>query len=103
MTLDGDATARAELLRRLDRHLENYLGAWPPQSELVVVGSTRRDEPGWDGRVRPITGVASPAGTVVSVPPRLAEEAAAIAAGGGFPALVVGIGRLLGQPAERLR
>jgi GNAT superfamily N-acetyltransferase len=103
MTAEDEETVRSELVRRLDRHLENYLGVWPPPAALVVIGSEKREEPGWDGRIRPITGVASTTGTVVSVPPRIAAAAQALAESGGFEALVVGLGRLLGQPDELLR
>jgi GNAT superfamily N-acetyltransferase len=103
MTVQGDAAVRSELARRLEHHLENYLGAWPPRSELVVVGSPKRDEPAWDGRIRPITGVASAQGAVVSVPPRILKGAEALVRAGGFDALVVGLGALLDQPEERLR
>lgn len=63
--------SRAEGERRLSAHLASWLGAWPdggPEG-LVVVGSERRVEPGWDGEVRPVSGVATRAGAVLSVPP----------------------------------
>ena len=55
----------------LTRHLETWLGVWPPPpGRLVVVGSERRTRPGWDGAVRPVVGVATDdGGTVLSVPP----------------------------------
>lgn len=54
----------------LVRHLDSWLGAWPPPDKgLHVVESIRRVEPGWDGSVRPVRGVVSPHGTVLSVPP----------------------------------
>ncbi|MST34711.1 GNAT family N-acetyltransferase, partial [Acidimicrobiaceae bacterium USS-CC1] len=41
----------------LERHLTAWLGAWPPPDGRVeVVASPRRDEPGWDGRIRPLAG-----------------------------------------------
>lgn len=73
MTEPGDVD------ERLQAHLRDWLGAWPPERALHVVGSTRRVEPGWDGRVRILNGVATPAGTVVSVPPDRADAVAAAA------------------------
>jgi len=103
MSSPDDPEVRAELVRRLERHLQNYLGAWPPDGPLVLVASPLRDEPGWDGRVRPITGVSSPSGTVVSVPPAILGEAETLRRTGGFDALVTGLGVLVGLPEERLR
>ena len=97
-----DPAVRAELVRRLDHHLDHYLGAWPVRG-LVVVASPLRDLPGWDGRVRPITGVAAPGGTVVSVPPGILAEAQQLQRAGGFDALVTGLGELVGLPDDRLR
>jgi len=51
-----------EVEDRLTRHLRGWLGAWPPAAPVTVVGSTRRSEPGWDGRVRPFAGVSTPGG-----------------------------------------
>jgi len=59
----------AEVLDRLHRHLTRWLGAWPPTGGLTVATSPHRTEPGWDGRVRPFAGIATPEGTVLSVPP----------------------------------
>jgi GNAT superfamily N-acetyltransferase len=61
-------------LHRLHAHLRHWLGHWPPApGEVVVVGSRRRVEPGWDGRTSAsghrVVGVASPDGVVLSVPP----------------------------------
>lgn len=59
----------------LTRHLRAWLGAWPlsggvddaRRGRVVVVASDRRDEPGWDGTVRPLRGVLRPDGTAVVV------------------------------------
>ncbi|HSP05396.1 MAG TPA: GNAT family N-acetyltransferase [Acidimicrobiales bacterium] len=59
----------AEVDERLRAHLRSWLGAWPPARPVHVVGSERRVEPGWDGAVRALNGVATPDGAVVSVPP----------------------------------
>lgn len=64
---------------RLVRHLQAWVGAWPPETELTVVGSPARVEPGWDGRVRPVLGVESPRGTVLGVPPDLEAIVARLA------------------------
>jgi len=55
--------------RRLYRHLVTWLGQWPARQLLHVVGSPRRTEPGWDGRIHPAIGIEGPAGMVLSVPP----------------------------------
>jgi GNAT superfamily N-acetyltransferase len=52
----------------LHRHLADALGAWPPAAVLDVVASRRRVEPGWDGRVHPLLGVATPERALLSVP-----------------------------------
>ncbi|MDQ1402398.1 MAG: hypothetical protein QOG03_714 [Actinomycetota bacterium] len=60
---------------RLVAHLTDWLGAWPPpRVGVTVVGSHRRQERGWDGLVRPVAGVATPEGTVLSVPPDLVSQ-----------------------------
>src|SRR6266702_613963 len=53
---------------RLTAHLTRWLGGWPPMGPLTVVESPARERPGWDGRVHPALGVATPAGAVLSVP-----------------------------------
>lgn len=67
----------ADVDERLQRHLRSWLGAWPPQRPVHVVGSRRRVEPGWDGSVRVCNGVATRAGAVVSVPPAAEARVAA--------------------------
>ncbi len=58
----------------LAAHLTCWLGAWPPPSPgLTVVGSEARTTAEWDGRIRPVRGVATPTGTVLSVPPETVE------------------------------
>jgi GNAT superfamily N-acetyltransferase len=89
--------------RLLDLHLARWLGQWPPTAEVVVATAPSRVEPGWDGRVQPVVGVASPDGTVVSVPPQVVEEAQLVAASDGFEALAAGLGPLLGRPGQRLQ
>jgi GNAT superfamily N-acetyltransferase len=60
--------------RRLRHHLTVWLGRWPANGPLDVVGSARRAEPGWDGRVHPALGVRAPAGAVLSVPVDRADD-----------------------------
>jgi GNAT superfamily N-acetyltransferase len=55
---------------RLGLHLSDWLGRWPPAEPVDVVGSVRRERPGWDGRVLPVLGVGGPDATMVSIPPR---------------------------------
>ena len=93
----GDAPPpAAEVEDRLDRHLRQWLGAWPPTAAITVVGSARRDEPCWDGAIRPLAGVATPAGSVVSVPPDCVD--AARAAGSTLEDVLEGLPEALGRP-----
>jgi GNAT superfamily N-acetyltransferase len=78
------------------------LGEWPPAAALVVTTAEGRIKPGWDGLVHPVVGVASPEGTVLSVPPFVLKEAQAIAADGGLDALASRLGRMLGRPGARI-
>ena len=64
---------------RLTAHLRTWLGAWPPEGALTVTTARTRTDPGWDGAVHPVVGVASPAGAVLSVPPDQVEAVAALA------------------------
>jgi GNAT superfamily N-acetyltransferase len=58
----------------LTRFLRAWLGSWPPELPLDVVGSSARTRPGWDGRHHPAIGVWEPgAGCVLSVPPAAVE------------------------------
>jgi GNAT superfamily N-acetyltransferase len=70
-----DNTPRMDTPALLRRHLETWLGAWPPpRPGITVVGSTSRTTPGWDGEIRPLRGVATPEGTVISVPPDIVDR-----------------------------
>jgi GNAT superfamily N-acetyltransferase len=53
---------------RLRRHLAHWLGQWPATGPVSVVGSTRRERPGWDGAVHPVIAVRGGPGCVLSVP-----------------------------------
>jgi len=86
---------------RLVRHLESWLGTWPIDAEgsVVVVGSSKRDQPGWDGSIRPVVGVSTPRMTVLSVPPR--HVAAVEALGDEFDRVAAGLPAAIGRPGER--
>ena len=85
-----------DLAGRLERHLTEWLGAWPPAGELTIVGSERRTGPGWDGKVYPVAGVATPAGAVLSVPPDVVDGARA--AGDDLDAVGAALPALVGRP-----
>jgi GNAT superfamily N-acetyltransferase len=90
----------AGLAGRLERHLADWLGAWPPTTgELLVVGSERRTTPGWDGKVYPVAGVSTPDGTVLSVPPHLVDKTRA--AGEDLAAMAAALPALVGRPDAR--
>lgn len=54
---------------RLNTHFLKWLGAVPEPGRSQLIVTPLRDEPGWDGKVRPIQGVTGPAGTVLAVSP----------------------------------
>ncbi|WP_250562864.1 GNAT family N-acetyltransferase [Sphaerisporangium fuscum] len=62
--------------QRLAEHLSHWLGAWPPASELDIVGEPGRTRPGWDGKLHPAIGVGAPEGAVLSIPPAHVEPVA---------------------------
>lgn len=68
----------------LERHLGSWFGAWvPPREGIAVVAAARRDEPTWDGAIRPLLGAVGPDGTgALVVAPRLRDDVAAIVEGG---------------------
>jgi ribosomal protein S18 acetylase RimI-like enzyme len=68
---------------------------------LEIVGCDLRDEPEWDGVVRPMLGVETPTGTIISVSPGAVSEAEQLARG-GVAALSAGIGAVFGQDGEKL-
>jgi hypothetical protein len=93
---------------RLVAHLRSWLGAWPPEGRLTVVGSPKREQPGWDGRVQRFLGVADPQAVVLSVPPGAADRVRALGddlnAPGYGPALATALGkpdRILGRGVFR--
>lgn len=85
----------------LRQHLATWLGAWPPGGPGVdVVGSQARIEPGWDGAVRPLNGVVTPHGSVVSVPPARVDavRAALEEVDGDIDRLCAALPELLDRP-----
>jgi GNAT superfamily N-acetyltransferase len=60
---------------RLEAFLDEFLGRWPPRAERDVVLSPLRDEPSWDGALRPVVGVRDGAGRwLLSVSPTSAPQ-----------------------------
>ena len=92
---------------RLRLHLRSWLGRWPATSPIEVVGSVRRELPGWDGRLFPVIGVHSPDGSVLSVPQRDAARLRAavrqlLADGTSWEELLPRLPILLGQDGRRV-
>lgn len=86
---------------RLTRHLETWLGRWPAATVLDIVGSPARADAGWDGRIHPALGVASPQGAVLSVAPdRLSAVQAIQARDGSLTALGPQVPAAVGHPAR---
>ena len=82
---------------RLTGHLRSWLGTWPgTRAGLTVVGSPARDDPGWDGGLHQVIGVAAPGHGVLSVPPAVAADVAAWLDGGGDPERIPGAAGLDG-------
>jgi GNAT superfamily N-acetyltransferase len=72
-----------DVTQRLERHLESWVGQWPPPSAgVLVVGDESRLQPTWDGTIRPLQGVGNGVGTVIAVPPAAADAVTAAVAGG---------------------
>jgi GNAT superfamily N-acetyltransferase len=94
---------RTSLEHRLHRHLEAWLGVWPPRAVLDVVESPARARPAWDGRVHPVVGVGDGRGVVLSVPPRRSGEVSAV--GGRIDDLVgsPAVGAVVGRGGHRLQ
>ena len=85
----------------LVRHLRQWLGKWPAESELDICGSAARVRPGWDKAIHPVIGVASPSGAVLSVPPESAEHVRRrYAELGGLAALAAELPSVVGFPAR---
>lgn len=89
--------------QRITNHLEELLGAWPPTAKLQVVGSAQRTKPGWDEAIRPVLGIETLQGTVLSVPPRLGDTIRGLAAEANNDLDLVGaqLSTLLERPGWR--
>jgi GNAT superfamily N-acetyltransferase len=87
---------------RLTAHLTSFLGVWPPPAPLSVVASPARVTPGWDGLIRPLAGVETPSGTVVSVPADVLDDAVELLGRSGSDGLFAEIGTLVGVPGAQL-
>jgi GNAT superfamily N-acetyltransferase len=83
----------------VEKFLQEWLGQWPPVEPLTVVGYPPRSEPGWDGAIRDVVGVASPAGAVVSVPPERVDPVRAVA--GEWDSLPRVLPAAIGRPRAR--
>ncbi|GAA5120654.1 GNAT family N-acetyltransferase [Pseudonocardia adelaidensis] len=83
---------------RLAAHLRTWLGRWPGTGAgLTVVGSPARDEPGWDGGLHRVIGVATPGRGVLSVPPAVVTTVRAWLDAGGSPARIPEVAGLSGD------
>jgi GNAT superfamily N-acetyltransferase len=87
------------LAQRLERHLADWLGAWPPTGGITIVGSPHRTNPAWDGHVYPVAGVETPGGTVLSVPPDVVDKVRA--AGEDLATIGAALGGIVGLPDAR--
>ena len=93
--------------QRLNLHLRRWLGRWPAGQPVDVVGSTRRLNPGWDGRVFPLLGVGTPDAGVISVRPAWAGRLRArvddaVAAGTTWSSLVPALATMLDRPEQHV-
>jgi len=93
-----------DFVRRLQLHLQSWVGRWPPPAPgLHVVGDAARLEPSWDGTVHPVRGVGiGGGGAVIAVPPDSVDSVrGALADGPDRPALGDELGEILGVgPAD---
>lgn len=98
----GTVVLSVPVPQRLDYHLRTWLGAWPPAGgRLVVVGSSKREQPGWDGQVQPFVGVLREDGAgVLSVP--MHAEGTVAALGQDLDRIGDGLGAALGVRAGHL-
>ncbi|HEY3238111.1 MAG TPA: GNAT family N-acetyltransferase, partial [Acidimicrobiia bacterium] len=82
-------------------HLRSWLGAWPPEEAIHIVGWPRRQEPGWDGKTYPVAGVGDAESVVLSVPPIAAGTIVAAArAAASLGALAARLPALVGRPGD---
>ncbi len=92
-----------EVDTRLRRHLRRWLGRWPPTTTgLDVIGSIRRTQPEWDGRIYPVVGITDPFAGVLSVPPAAGPRVRARASLVGRRRLAAELPELVGEPGRRV-
>ncbi len=89
---------------RLDQHLRWWLGGPPLPGPGALNVTPARNEPGWDGKVRPIQGVTGPEGSVLAVAPGVApllegSTAAEVFADAAAPDGHERLSRRFGMPA----
>lgn len=82
---------------RLTAFLRAWLGQWPPRRGLSVVGNEQRGRPGWDGAVRPMVGVETIDGAVISVDRRHVDAVRAL--GETVDEVGAGVASVLGRPS----
>jgi GNAT superfamily N-acetyltransferase len=82
-------------------HLDALLDGWPPAGPFQVVGSVRRERPGWDGTVCPALAVIDAGGTVLSVPPDQAVRVAASVRDRGAATVLEDLGGAVGRRSLR--
>ncbi len=83
---------------RLVTHLRTWLGDWPPQGRLTVVGASAREAPGWNGQVQRFIVVGDPRGVVFSVPPGAARRVRALGDDIDAPDYGPSLAMALGKP-----
>jgi GNAT superfamily N-acetyltransferase len=85
----------------LERHLRAWLGAWPSPGGVLVVGSTARESPGWDGRVHAALAVQDPVGNaVLSVPPARVPAVRELTGALDSAAVTQRLPNLIGRPDQ---
>lgn len=83
-------------------HLQEWLGEWPPHGTgVTVVGSAKRSEPGWDGKVHEVVGVQTPHGAVLSVPESLQPTVAKLVGGSDLRSDIAALVKHLASALER--
>jgi RimJ/RimL family protein N-acetyltransferase len=96
-------TTAGALPEGLVAHLTGWTGGWPPALPPTVTGNPGNAEPGWDGRIHPVTGVVDPVGrALIGVPPdyEAAAREAAVHAGSDLVGLLRTLPALLDRPGH---
>ena len=99
----GMTDGKIDTSLRLRRHLQSWVGEWPPPGAGIhVVGDPARLEPTWDGSMRLLQGVSDGHGAVLAVPPVAVEAVTtALAQGTDRPGLGDELGEILGVGPAR--